>query len=621
MIRLCLLPALGVLLALLQFCTPSFASAQPLEGVVTIHVEQRLGDLNRLLFGQNVTAHGNGGGLWDSRTGTPDHQALELIEALSPTVLRFPGGSRSDRYFWEDGLGLRTTALVRPGQMSVPLHAPPAWGAVRKARLLGPGGPRFGDAFAFTGVDSSRLTGVLGISSAHPAGVEVRPEAREGQDEWSSNGYGIDEHMRLARELGADVVVTVNVGTGLDRQGRLTEQASLEQKVKRAAAWVAYLNGEVTDGRLLGTDPEGRDWHTVGHWARLRAERGHPAPFGVRWWEVGNELFGDWEAGHTTAADYARQLAAFARAMKEVDPTVLIGAAAMARPEDRGARDRSAPWNRTVLEHAGRHVDFLSVHPYYPAAEGLPYDSREWFGAVMAASAQALSDLKRVRQEVDALTPAGKRFGLALTEYGIWPAASGRAQDYSNLGRALSEAMLLLALVREGDRLGVDLAAGWNLHGNLQTSHIGFDWAKGERILRPQYHSLTLLSGHLHPVLLRTEVQAPAVPLPASKVGNVLPSRPGRGLPALDALASKGADGALSLIVVNRSLDRPLHAHIQVPGRTLGRASLQVLTADHPGAHNEDDPRQVAPRSERIDLDKNPALFLPPHSLTCIRFE
>lgn len=40
-----------------------------------------------------------------------------------------------------------------------------------------------------------------------------------------------------------------------------------------AAGWVGYMNAPV------GTSP----------WADLRAEHGHPEPYDVTWWEVGNE--------------------------------------------------------------------------------------------------------------------------------------------------------------------------------------------------------------------------------------------------------------------------------------------------------------------------------------------
>jgi hypothetical protein len=46
---------------------------------------------------------------------------------------------------------------------------------------------------------------------------------------------------------------------------------SINGTAEEAAAVVAFFNGDVDDERPIGTDRTGRDWQTVGHWARLRA--------------------------------------------------------------------------------------------------------------------------------------------------------------------------------------------------------------------------------------------------------------------------------------------------------------------------------------------------------------
>ena len=51
---------------------------------------------------------------------------------------------------------------------------------------------------------------------------------------------------------------------------------SINGTAEEAAAAVAFFNGDVDDDRPIGTDRNGRDWLTVGHWAQLRADHGHP---------------------------------------------------------------------------------------------------------------------------------------------------------------------------------------------------------------------------------------------------------------------------------------------------------------------------------------------------------
>ena len=69
---------------------------------------------------------------------------------------------------------------------------------------------------------------------------------------------GPDEHVALVEQMGAETTVVVNFATATPQE---------------AADWVSYMNAPV------GTTP----------WADLRAEHGHPEPYGVTWWEVGNE--------------------------------------------------------------------------------------------------------------------------------------------------------------------------------------------------------------------------------------------------------------------------------------------------------------------------------------------
>ena len=73
------------------------------EARITVNAAQTRGAVNPLLFGQNVLFAGNS--LWDARVDGLDPAVKPLIEALAPTLLRFPGGSAADQYLWEDGLG------------------------------------------------------------------------------------------------------------------------------------------------------------------------------------------------------------------------------------------------------------------------------------------------------------------------------------------------------------------------------------------------------------------------------------------------------------------------------------------------------------------------------------
>ena len=115
--------------------------------------------------------------------------------------------------------------------------------------------------------------------------IDERPQSISGFTGLpEANGYGFDEHMIFVEELGIETTVVVNFGSG---------------SAQEAAAWVAYANGDVDDEHMLGVDRFGHDWGTVGTWAAQRnanqvALDRAPHPYNIHYWEVGNELYGDW---------------------------------------------------------------------------------------------------------------------------------------------------------------------------------------------------------------------------------------------------------------------------------------------------------------------------------------
>ncbi|HJY81025.1 MAG TPA: PKD domain-containing protein [Candidatus Binatia bacterium] len=606
---------IAAILGLALCCLPSSVRAQ---ADITVDATTVTGAVNPLLFGQNVLFSN---GMWDTRTNELHSGAASLVHDLTPWILRFPGGSHSDLYLWEDALGPKTTAAVSAGTAALSLESAPDWDTVSSGRLIDAAGGQFGETFTFRGVNGTQLQGVSGVSASHSAGVEVRPGQRQGQPSWFSHQYGVDEHMKLATSLGAEVILTVNYGSGLDRSGAVSTSASVSQRVKRAAAWVAYLNGAPTDLRPLGIDAEGTDWQTVGFWAQKRVARGHSAPYGVHYWEIGNEVFGSWEVGFTTARQYATDCLQFITTMKSIDPTIAVGAAALSTPHGRGDADSVEEWNSTVVRIAGDVLDFLIVHPYYPAANLAQaqgsYASLTWFTAVMAGATQTLADLAGIRAEVAAVSARGGQLGLVVTEYGMWPAESTTAPDYSNLGRALHDADLLMQLLAQGRRLNVLLATAWNLHGSNETAAVGYDWSTGTRVVRPQYYAYQLMRD-LAPQLLNTTVSAPTFSAP--QVGNVDAMA---AIPLLAAVAGTDGDRHLTLLVLNRSLSNSIATGIHLRGCTpQSTATVRTLTAASLAAHNETSPATVVVKTASFSAAA--ATFgytFPAHSLSMIELQ
>ena len=130
----------------------------------------------------------------------------------------------------------------------------------------------------------------IGPKDARPR----RPELAWGGEE--PNRFGTDEFLGLLRRAGHRAV-------------HLPEHGH------------RHPGGGAGLGRVLQ-----RRGHT--DWAQRRRENGHDAALRVRYWGLGNEMYGDWQVGAMTAEEYVREATRWARAIKMLDPRAGWSAAA-----------------------------------------------------------------------------------------------------------------------------------------------------------------------------------------------------------------------------------------------------------------------------------------------------
>lgn len=152
-----------------------------------------------------------------------------------------------------------------------------------------------------------------------------------------TNHVGIDEFLRFCELTGIEPLM----GVGFD-DGVITP--------KEVADWVEYCNGDITT--------------TMG---KLRAENGHPEPYNVKYWGIGNEVYGDYQIGHTDAAFYATGLVDIAKEIRKVDPSVKIIACAYGL---HNTYKKPSDWTRTVVRIAGDYIDYLDTHAYVYGPRG-----------------------------------------------------------------------------------------------------------------------------------------------------------------------------------------------------------------------------------------------------------
>ena len=105
-----------------------------------------------------------------------------------------------------------------------------------------------------------------------------------------TNDVGLDEFVRLCQLIDTEPMIAVNTGFG---------------DAYSAAAEVEYANGSVDT--------------PMGNW---RAQNGHAQPFAVKWWCVGNEMYGTWQLGYMQLRHYVLKHNWIETKMREVDPTI-----------------------------------------------------------------------------------------------------------------------------------------------------------------------------------------------------------------------------------------------------------------------------------------------------------
>jgi len=376
------------------------------------------------------------------------------------------------------------------------------------------------------------------------------------------NDFGIDEFLDFCREINTEPLIVVNTGLG---------------GFDNAAQEVEYVNG-----------PAER------RWGGERARNGHPDPYGVVWWGIGNEMYGNWQLGNVPVERYVLRHNAFVDAMREVDGRIRVIAV--------GAGGK---WNDLIVPGCASHADLLSMHHYSERKLRVPLSPldletyRKNFPAYSASIADAVQRMvDDLRKRQDGKDPAVTKLKLAIDEYGIvrdWNPAPdavgvGAFEHYYTLGDAVTVARALHVMFRNADVIDM---ANWpqtvNVIGAIKTT---------------RNHACMDAVGHLL-TLYRARVNGRNVPLavPASS--------------PLDAAAAWDApSGILSLALVNTSLDRELDIVPRLDGIPAGATmELWQISGELQAFNTPGQDEQMAVKPLGTIAPEKP-IRLPPHSIT-----
>jgi alpha-N-arabinofuranosidase len=157
-------------------------------------------------------------------------------------------------------------------------------------------------------------------------GAQKNRKGKKGWDELDPLSLGVDEFIDLCRNLKAEPLIPLAVN--------IEDPNSAESIINL----IEYCNGA-----------------TSTQWGALRARNGHPEPYRVKYWEIGNE---EWGMG---ADRYAEVVQTYVPLMKKIDPAMKI---AVCGSGGLGLEGRGLAYNRTVIEKCADLADYISLHHY-----------------------------------------------------------------------------------------------------------------------------------------------------------------------------------------------------------------------------------------------------------------
>jgi alpha-N-arabinofuranosidase len=341
------------------------------------------------------------------------------------------------------------------------------------------------------------------------------------------NDVGIHEYMQLMRELDSEPYIAVNTG--------LADETAAAQEVE-------YLNGAVTT-------PLGK----------LRAQNGHPEPFRVKWFAIGNEMYGDWQLGNIPLEQYVKKHNRVVEAMRKVDPSI--------QPIGVG---NAGPWSEQMLAQCADYMTLISEHLYWQNKDDVP-----------AHVAQSVDGIRKVGQthrdyRTKLASLKGKDIRIAMDEWNYWYGGN----EFGELG------------VRYTLQDGLGIAAG--LHEFFRNSDIYF---------MANYAQTVNVIGAIKTTPTAAELETTGLVLKLYRQRFGVTPVELSGVPApLDVSAAWTADkSAITVAVVNPTA-QPQSISLDLKGaQAVGSAMSWTITGSDKFAYNEPG------KSRAVDIKEAPA--------------
>ena len=375
------------------------------------------------------------------------------------------------------------------------------------------------------------------------------------------NTFGTNEFLRFCELVHAQPQIALNLGTGTPEE---------------AADWVRYVDD---------------------HWGDKK---------GGLLWELGNELWGNWNTGYPIRDQIGDRTRTFSEAVRRVDPSARLIATG-ADP------DNYREWNAVQLRNPPGTFNYLSTHFVVGVDQVQLRDASNDFIAE-AAFAMPVGLAKRLEEMTQQIQQAGHHdTKIAFTEWLFigHQFGSRAAPDSTNMGGSIITGGFLNMLLDHSDIVPIS-----DMTGILEFAGI---WKRREQVYAtPAYWVLRTYAEAAPQRLVAVESDAPSYSVEHGV--NRIPEI--QEVPWLDVRAARLANGDLALFCVNRSLDRDYRAAISLQGFDPGReATAKIISAPSIYDRNdEDDSEAVGVTTDHPPAGKSTTYTFPHASIVVLQF-
>jgi alpha-L-arabinofuranosidase len=380
---------------------------------------------------------------------------------------------------------------------------------------------------------------------------------------FESNSVGTHEYIDFCRAVGADALIAVNLESdGRERWARFKGKVYAAGP-KEAADWVDYCN-----------NPSNPD----------RRKNGAREPFGVRFWQLGNETSYDPNGFDCETA--ARRTRVFARAMHKADPDIrLIGWG------DSG-------WAQRMLKMAGSELDCVAFHNHYKSGlEDSPLqwneyreDMKNTWRHLMNAYKLTEKKLADMREQV-----AGCDVKLAMTESHFSAPGRNRCDVLTTWASGVANARVLNVHERNGDILEIATLADF-CGTTLRTNAVMLSRLDGGCYMMPVARVMALFRRH------RGNRAATVSKAPKD----------------LDVTASRRGS-TLFLHVVNINRTKSVEVPIKIDGMSISIGSVFQIAADPAFEVDQHNDNVLAPVERK--LPRNGRWEFPAASVSAVKIK